>query len=1024
MKRLIFDRKFYTYFLFALVFLAIGVFLKNTQLTNAQTSPVQVAWTNLVNATANGNNIQHSGSNSGYFAKGQTTQTISGVGFFEFTFQGEICVVGLGNNNDENNDGSFNDLDFAFNFGSTNSFSIRKNGNYLGEGSAVNGDIFRIEVSSNGNAVFSKNGNPICSGSTCSFSNPQNYPYYLVFKAYEYTGRISNAAVSSNSGGGSIQPPTSLQAANGGGNTINLSWQYNSSNISGFKVERKLGTQGSYTEIATVSSSLRTYSDTSEKPSNRPFVYRIRAFSNTTNSNYSNEVGAVTPYTGNASIITNKDYLPPSVQAPPLPLAGQKFIDETFGTQIMRLTDESDGYQAAIGSTYPEYPVSFSVAYSVWGSFNHNNTRIFIIDPAGGGGYFLKFDPITFQRQGGLLGLANTPDGALVTQGLVWSRNDPDVFYSVVGKKLYQGRIVDQNTQSPFQFTVIKDFSNEINDLPIRDSYLYKLSISDDSDDVFWLQARKSEPFYGSRQRMGTTIIAYKKSQNVIIYRRDFCTDTTVNCVDENKGSVIDKTGRILSNLNQTYPSANSLTVFDPEIIDLANNNSSTTVPNQSPYYTYGHADLGRGKAVGWDGQTNKIKSWDLVESPHRAIDLFQFRDWSQDSHFSMLAQNDGWALVSPYVGIPASSTNNEPIKNEIFQIKTDGSSKIRRLAHHFSNSYPASDECNIPGFPSLRQHGCYFAQPHSNISRDGRFIAFSSNWGNRSGRVDVFIAKILPASRSPFGDFEGDDATDYSTWRPSNNTWYIQNSSSGNLSAVTFGLSGDKPVPSDYDGDGKTDIAVWRPSSGVWHIIKSSDNGYYAVSFGLNGDKPLPGDFDGDGKTDLAVWRPSNGTWYIQRSSDATYQFTTFGINGDIPVHGNFDGDNKQDIAVFRPSNGVWYITRSTDQSLFITQFGLNGDVTIPNDYDGDGKTDIAVWRQSNNVWYLLQSTKGFAAVQFGVNTDIPVPADYDGDTLADIAVFRNGTWYVLNSSIGNISTAYWGTNGDIPIQSVNNSQ
>jgi hypothetical protein len=100
-------------------------FFKFASSSKAQTSPLPVTWTNLINATANANNIQHAGSSSGYFAKGQTTQTISGVGYFEFTFNGETCAIGLGNNNDESNNGSYNDLDFAFNFGTTNGFSIR-----------------------------------------------------------------------------------------------------------------------------------------------------------------------------------------------------------------------------------------------------------------------------------------------------------------------------------------------------------------------------------------------------------------------------------------------------------------------------------------------------------------------------------------------------------------------------------------------------------------------------------------------------------------------------------------------------------------------------------------------------------------------------------------------------------------------------------------------------------------------------------------------------------------------------------
>jgi hypothetical protein len=894
----------------------------------------------------------------------------------------------------------------------------RQSGTFLGDGTAAIGDIFRIEIASNNNVVFTKNGTPICSASDCSFSNPQNYPYYLVFKASDFTGRITSVVVSSTSGGGNLETPTNLQATNGSGSEINLSWQYNSSNVSGFKIERKLGTQGTYAEIATVSASARHYSDISEKPANRPFIYRIRAFNNTTNSSYSNESSAVTPYTGNASITTNRDYLPPSIQPPPLPLAGQKFIDETFGTQIMRLTDEADGFQTAIGSSHPDYAKSFGAAYSIWGSFNYNNTRIFVVCPEGDG-YFIKFDPNNFQRLGGLLKLSNTPDGQPATDGLVWSRNNPNTFYGVAGKKIYQGEIIEQNGVSSIQYTVVKDFtSNLANDLPERNPYIFKLSVSDDTDDVFWIQIRRSEPFFSGRQSMGTTIIAYKKSTNTILYQRDFCTNSTSNCVDENKGSVIDKTGRILSNLNQTYPTSGTLTVHDPQIIDLANNNSSSTVPAQSPYFSWSHVDLGRGKAVGADGNTNSIRKWDLVNVPHRSIQLLQFRDWSQDTHYSMLADNENWALVTPYIGLLGISTNDEPIKDEIFQIKTDGSGKIRRLAHHFSNVYYVEgDDCVIPNNP--RQHGCYFAIPKSNISRDGRFVAFSSNWDNRHGRVDVFIAKIPLAPQTPFSDYDNDRKSDVSVFRPSNGTWYIQQSTNG-FTSVGLGTSTDIIAPADFDGDGKTDVAIWRPSNGTWYIINSSNGSTTTTQFGANGDIPVQADYDGDGKADIAVWRPSDGVWYRLNSSDGSFFAAGFGQNGDRPAVGDYDGDGKYDLAIFRPSDGNWWLNRST-AGVIVLNFGISTDKIVPADYTGDGKTDVAFWRPSAGEWFILRSEDfSYFSIPFGTNGDIPAPADFDGDGITDLTVFRpsDGTWYLLQTTNG-YSAQQFGLNGDTPTPS-----
>jgi len=40
-----------------------------------------------------------------------------------------------------------------------------------------------------------------------------------------------------------------------------------------------------------------------------------------------------------------------------------------------------------------------------------------------------------------------------------------------------------------------------------------------------------------------------------------------------------------------------------------------------------------------------------------------------------------------------------------------------------------------------------YWAMPKPTISKDGRFIAFTSNW-EKGGRYDLFIARIDPAPR------------------------------------------------------------------------------------------------------------------------------------------------------------------------------------------------------------------------------------------------------------------------------------
>jgi hypothetical protein len=103
---------------------------------------------------------------------------------------------------------------------------------------------------------------------------------------------------------GSVTPPavpaapSALSATASGSSVINISWSDNSSTETGFKVERKTGTSGTWAEVAgALAANTTAYSSTGLAAATQ-YYFRVRAYNAAGNSAYSNEASATTGSSG------------------------------------------------------------------------------------------------------------------------------------------------------------------------------------------------------------------------------------------------------------------------------------------------------------------------------------------------------------------------------------------------------------------------------------------------------------------------------------------------------------------------------------------------------------------------------------------------------------------------------------------------------------------------------------------------------------------------------------------------------
>ena len=156
------------------------------------------------------------------------------------------------------------------------------------------------------------------------------------------------------------ESPSNLTASAQSSSQIDLSWTDNSSDETGFKIERKTGASGTYSEIATVSADVTTYGDTGCNGATT-YYYRVRAYNASGNSSYSSEASATTSSSGGGCFIATAAYGSPMEQHVKVlsqfrdhflltNLVGRAFVDlyYTYSPTVAEFTANHDTLRAVV----------------------------------------------------------------------------------------------------------------------------------------------------------------------------------------------------------------------------------------------------------------------------------------------------------------------------------------------------------------------------------------------------------------------------------------------------------------------------------------------------------------------------------------------------------------------------------------------------------------------------------------------------------------------------------------------------
>jgi len=238
-----------------------------------------------------------------------------------------------------------------------------------------------------------------------------------------------------------------------------------------------------------------------------------------------------------------------------------------------------------------------------------------------------------------------------------------------------------------------------------------------------------------------------------------------------------------------------------------------------------------------------------------------------------------------------------------------------------------------------------------------------------------------------PFqGDFDGDGYTDLAYYQLSTATWYLDDSTQGTSSFQLGTPNSSVPVAGYFDANAPEELGAYTVDNGlgVW-TIASATSGLRTVTFGQSGDIPVPGDYLGLGYDQIAVYRPSDAEFLVLNPNTGNTVTFSLGLANSsdltslVPVPGAYDNlayfdtgeAERTEAAVYDPTAGVFTILGPN--GVYSVGGFDQGDIPAPADYSGSGSIQPVVYRPSTGQFIGANET---VIATFGQSNDIPLTA------------------------------------------------